>query len=153
VLVTVLIALGLPLAAAATPRAGAPRQTDPATTVTTTENLLEGETTTASTAPATTAVPRQSVADAQKQADADTRRVWTIVIALLVVAFLFFVLTIAYWRHTRPSRQPAPTTPAPKHAKGAGKAEPKPEPPAEPDGDGEGPKLSRKERRQAKRAQ
>ena len=83
------------------------------TTITTTDDLLVGSTTVApSTAPPTTLNQARSDRQAQGEADADTRRVWYIVAALLAVAFLLFLLTLVYWRHTRPVAVPASPDPS-----------------------------------------
>ena len=88
----------------------APVQVDPPTTatVTTTEDLLVGETTESTPAPAPTTT---TVAGrVQNAADDDARTVWYIVAGLIAVALALVVLTALYWRRTRPrsAREPDP---------------------------------------------
>lgn len=99
------LALAGPAATAGT----APAQSDPSGSGsstsapgTTTENVLEGQPTTpASTTTASTTAPANA-GKAQTAANADSRKVWLIVAALVLVAVLLGVLTFLYWRHTRP---------------------------------------------------
>lgn len=76
---------------------------------TTTPDVLVPGSTVAPTAPPTTAAPA-----ATAPADDDggifdfdfdaNEKVWIIVVALVAVALLLVVLTVVYWRHTRPDR-------------------------------------------------
>ena len=131
------------------------------------ELLVPGDTTPATTAaPTQESVPTVTVPEAGDDSgdgglDASTK-VWLIVIGLVLVAAVTAVLTVLYWRHTRPSRaiaekpertkprwwarvtersiaeQPDPTTPMPRPGHEGSLAEPSPapepaaEPPAEP---------------------
>lgn len=72
---------------------------------TTTDDLLNGPTTVPTTAASsTTVVP--AVPDGSADND-DTRKVWAIVIGLVAVAVALSVLTIGYWRRTRPTGEAA----------------------------------------------
>ncbi|MBV9951936.1 MAG: hypothetical protein JO291_08295 [Acidimicrobiia bacterium] len=95
------------------PGLAAPRQTDPVTTpttgvsITTTDDLLEGST----TVPPTTADPasttQPSGGGSNTSAGDETRTVWLIVAALVLIAAALSYLTFRYWQRTAPSR-PAP---------------------------------------------
>ena len=79
---------------------------------TTTPGVLVPGPSTASTVPATTAAPTTTTpaADDGGLLDFDfdaNQKVWIIVGGLVAVALLLLVLTIVYWRHTKPDRSAA----------------------------------------------
>jgi hypothetical protein len=92
------------------PGMAAPRQTDPVTTpttgatITTTENLVEGSTTVPPTTadPASTTIP--SKGGSSTSAGDETRTVWLIVAALVLIAIALAYLTFRYWQRTAPTR-------------------------------------------------
>ena len=106
------MAVALPLAALwvlGASASAAPQQTDPSTstsqpTIDTTEDLLEGSTTVPQTTidPSSTTLPGDD--DTDSPAGDETRTVWLIVLALVVVAFVLAFLTYRYWLRTRPAR-------------------------------------------------
>jgi hypothetical protein len=85
-----------------------PRQADDSSTTTgdstvsTTENLLEDSTTVPPTTadPASTTLPNS--AGGGSSAGDDTRTVWLIVLALVLIALMLAFLTFRYWQRTRP---------------------------------------------------
>ena len=88
--------------------------------------LVPGDTTASTVAPTTTTTEAPAVADdGLLDFDFDANeKVWIIVGALVAVAILLLVLTIVYWRHTKPDRpkadrrtrmpRPTPTGTAPR---------------------------------------
>jgi Domain of unknown function (DUF3827) len=105
------VLVALALTAALSLGVGAPAAAQvPTTTI---PGVLVPGVTTASTAPTTTAAPAATSTpaaadDGLLDFDFDAnQKVWIIVGALVAVALLLLVLTIIYWRHTRPDRSAA----------------------------------------------
>ena len=104
VAVALTAALGLGLGGAVPAAAQVPTTTIPGV-------LVPGPST-ASTVPPTTAAPTTTAAPADEGGVLDfdfdaNQKVWIIVGALVAVALLLLILTIVYWRHTKPDRSGA----------------------------------------------
>ena len=81
-----------------------PRQDSSSTTIDTTDDLLEGNTTVPQTTvdPSSTTVPGDS--GSGSKAGDETRTVWLIVLALVLVAIALALVTYRYWKRTAPAR-------------------------------------------------
>jgi hypothetical protein len=99
------VALALGTASSAAPRQDQSSTTTSAPTISTTDNLLESNT----TVPPTTAEPPASTApvanDGSPGGD-ETRTVWLIVAALVLIGLMLGFLTFRYWQRTAPGEAP-----------------------------------------------